>query len=221
VPRRPVGGRSRAQGIEAQENTCKVAAQPTGCALTTKALEEHMASDGGYDDRDNPNPNVSANLRNDGQLVLSIPYAASGNREVVHTTINDAKREWAKVGIILDFVNMKKGDEGVVEIRGASWSDFTSVISPTSGKSLACDCAAASGIGGWVSPDFKKALINVAPNGYTDGGTGPHELGGHLLGLAHRREGVMRKGSDITNIQNPRRPTQMDADRLRVMYPGK
>jgi hypothetical protein len=195
-------------------NTCSVP-EPAGCGgITADDLKRHVGSSGGYAEPDSkvPNPYVKASQDKEGRLVLDIPYYASGNRDTVRQAIRDATSEWKRVGVILNFVS-SDNHEGAISIRGTMGSEYITDLRGSNGQPVACSCDAAGGIGGWV-PDFKRAYITADPlSGRLERSTGPHELGGHLLGLSHRPTGIMPKqGGDA------RRPDGNDALRLRAIY---
>jgi RHS repeat-associated protein len=197
-------------------NSCNV--QPlAGCrGITKEGIEKHVNSDDGYNDRDGkPNPLVTAGTDDKGRLVLTIPYFVSGERNVARQAMRNATSEFKRVGVVLDFAQ-SEDRANAVEIRGVRSSEFITDLKGSNGAPMACDCEGASRIGGWV-PNYRQAYINADPvTGVLERSTGAHELGGHLLGLAHRRTGIMPKtGGDS------RRPDSNDAQRLRNIYmPG-
>lgn len=98
----------------------------------------------------------------------------------------------------------RRSSELITDLKGAD------------GQPVACSCAVAGRIGGWL-PNYRQAYINADPvTGALQRSTGAHELGGHLLGLAHRPTGIMQKTGGDT-----RKPDADDALRLRNIYaPG-
>jgi RHS repeat-associated protein len=195
----------------ALSNSCSVPALANCGGITTDAIDKHVSSSGGYDSPDGrPNPLVTGQVDDKGRLVLTIPYAASGERGIVRQAIRDASSEWRRVGVVLDFTS-SEGD--AIDIRGVRSAEFITDLRGSNGQPMACSCDAAGRIGGWV-PNYRQAYINADPvNGVILRSTGAHELGGHLLGLSHRSTGIMQKSGGDT-----RRPDANDALRLRRIY---